>query len=183
MINNFTEKIALELLANEKLISQLIHWSKSSDYAGVTGESFRLIAWLIKHAYQSHSSTPSDVTYLIKFIAIKDAVESMINMLQSTHLVMQNEALIALTIMSSVLYQKDTEVNKLDEIFIECNLGQKIVDLIQKSSDNMTKEIVENLQIFVKLLKLSKKLVEHLDAHNIDKLLESIPSLTEYCTL
>lgn len=201
---NFIEKLALELLRNRTLIAQLVHWSKFSDFVGVTGESLRLLAWLIKHAYLNkivdsvpNSSINSDLdrSSLNEFMANEEALEAMINMLTSQHLVMQNEALVALCIISVIYLKKDNSSttthikNKNDEIirlqdrFIKYNVGKKLAELINKTSDSMTKEIVENLQNFTNILRTSEKLVSHLEQHNITELLKSIPILTEYCTL
>lgn len=180
--------MALELLENKTLINQLVQWSKSSEVPGVTGESLRLMAWLIKHGFQLKKEQSTDITSidsksLKEFINTDDAVASMVNMLTSQHLVMQNEALIALSIIATVFSSKNqTDVN-LDDLFIKCDLGQKITELITKCSDNMTKEIVENLQTFITILRVSEKLETHLNNYNIDELLKSIPILTEYCTL
>lgn len=180
------EKLAHELLQNEKLIKQLVLWSKSSDYANVTGESCRLMAWLVKHAYflnkDPAQKTPTDLRSLLIFVKVDGAVDSMVSMLTSQHLVMQNEALIALCIIVAVLTGKNDDVN-LDELLIQCELGQRLSEFLAKSSDTMTKEIVENLQSFMSLLRRSKTLISHLDKHNIDESLKSIPILTEYCTL
>ncbi|XP_060653625.1 GTPase-GDP dissociation stimulator vimar [Drosophila nasuta] len=201
------EKLALELLKNKTLIEQLVHWSKSSDYAGVTGESLRLMAWLIKHAYlnkiayalprkgdapaeQIADKIPLSQDYdrssLNEFLANEGTVEAMVSMLTAQHLVMQNEALIALCILSVVYLSKNGEpeqAQRLQDQLIECNVGAKLAELITKSSDSMTKEIVENLQNCINLLKTAEKLVPHLEQHNINELLKSIPILTEYCTL
>lgn len=200
----------MELLKNSALIDQLVHWSKSSDYAGVTGESFRLMAWLIKHGYLSKiayalprkGDAPADQladkipnmeydrTSLNKFIGHDGAIEAMVNMLTSQHLVMQNEALIALCILCVVYLSpsgagpgSDESATQLQDAFIKYEVGKKLAELINKSSDTMTKEIVENLQNFINLLRTSEKLVSHLEAHNISELLKTIPILTEYCTI
>ncbi|XP_075165887.1 visceral mesodermal armadillo-repeats [Haematobia irritans] len=201
------EKLALELLKNTALIDQLVHWSKSSDYAGVTGESFRLMAWLIKHAYLSKiayalprkGDAPAeqladkmptmeyDRSSLDVFVDHEGTIDAMINMLTSQHLVMQNEALIALCILCVVYLSTssgtDESAEKLQDAFIKYEVGMKLAELINKSSDSMTKEIVENLQNFINLLRTSEKLVAHLEAHNINELLKTIPILTEYCTI
>ncbi|XP_065367857.1 GTPase-GDP dissociation stimulator vimar isoform X1 [Calliphora vicina] len=203
------EKLALELLKNKNLIEQLVHWSKSSDYAGVTGESLRLMAWLIKHAYLSKiayalprkGDAPAeqladkippmeyDRTSLNEFISNDCTIEAMVNMLTSQHLVMQNEALIALCILcvvylsSSTSPPSDEHAQLLQDAFIKYEVGKKLAELINKSSDTMTKEIVENLENFTNLLRTSDKLVAHLEQHNISELLKSIPILTEYCTI
>lgn len=194
--------LAHELLRNESLIVQLVQWSKSADYSSVSGESYRLMAWLVKHAYKDASttnhteatangdvkkkSTPSssatsDPSSLKAFVSIDGTVESMATMLTSQHLVMQNEALIALCLIASV-FTNHADVN-LDKLFIECDLGGKLAEFINRSADTMTKEIVENVQTLISLLRVSPTLVKHLNEHNIDELLKTVPILTEYCTL
>lgn len=196
-------RLAHKLLENHMLIQQLIQWCQSSDCSSVTGESFRLMAWLIKHAYKDTASSitappPSSTTTvtavaakvvspshssLKAFIQNEGSVQSMVTMLSSQHMVMQNEALIALCIMSSLFIQSpDNDIN-LARILIDCDLGGKLADFIQRNADAMTKEIVENVQTLMCLLRTSDILIEHLNEHNIDELLKTIPILTEYCTL
>lgn len=206
--------LAHKLLENCTLIEQLIQWCQSSDCSSVTGESFRLMAWLIKHAYkeQAHSigttaidstasaknattttipavpaacvaTAPANRSSLKTFIKTNCGVQCMVTMLASQHMVMQNEALIALCIMSSLFIQsQDNDVN-LAKILIDCDLGAKLADFIQRNADSMTKEIVENVQTLITLLRTSDTLVKHLNERNIDELLKTIPILTEYCTL
>lgn len=211
MIIDGQVRLAHELLQNAHLIKQLVKWSKSSDCSSVTGESYRLMAWLIKHAYKETSTSPSSTTAtatttttttassnssatligananpasLKSFIAIDGAVASMVTMLTSQHLVMQNEALIALCIIAS-LFMKTTDASdpNLSKLLIECDLGAKLTEFIGRSADSMTKEIVENVQTLMSLLRTSDILVKHLNEHNIDELLKTIPILTVYCTL
>uniref|UniRef100_A0A8W7PUD8 Uncharacterized protein n=1 Tax=Anopheles coluzzii TaxID=1518534 RepID=A0A8W7PUD8_ANOCL len=182
------ENLASQLLQNEKLVKQLVHWSQTSEFTGVLGESLRLMAWLIKHAYQQRDSSakaPMDDTGLRKFVAIEGAVASMVGMLASTHLVMQNEALIALSILTTLYHSKAaSKSNTLDELLVQADVGAKLAEQITLNGESMTKELVENLQTFVKLLRSSSDaLVAHLRQHNIEELLKTIPSLVEYCTL
>lgn len=190
--------LAHQLLENSTLIQQLIEWCQSSDCSSVTGESFRLMAWLIKHAYKDTTSSSvvsaNDAntnafasqqrhTSLKAFVTNAGSVQSMVRMLSSQHLVMQNEALIALCIMSSLFIPSTENDVNLAKILIDCDLGGKLADFIQRNADAMTKEIVENVQTLMTLLRTSDTLVEHLSQHNIDELLKTIPILTEYCTL
>ncbi|XP_063699721.1 GTPase-GDP dissociation stimulator vimar [Culicoides brevitarsis] len=180
------ESLAMELLQNQKLIEQLIVWSKTIDYhAGVSAESLRLIAWLIKHAYKDKTSdgTKLDDKNLHKFIQIPDAVNSLVTMLSSSHVVMQNEALIALCILSVTCLRNASEGVQLDDILIESHIGDKISNFITRNADTMTKEIVENLRTLLAHLRHSEKLLSHLNEFNLDELIKAIPSLKEYCTL
>lgn len=212
--------LAHKLLENRTLIEQLIQWCQSSDCSSVTGESFRLMAWLIKHAYKDTArsigaplttgggttakdsatavakttNTPARAdasivtpatnrSSLKTFIKTDSAVQCMVSMLSSQHMVMQNEALIALCIMSSLFIQcPDNDVN-LAKILIDCDLGAKLADFIQRNADSMTKEIVENVQTLITLLRTSDTLMKHLNERNIDESLKTIPILTEICTL
>lgn len=200
-------ELAHRLLENVTLIQQLIEWCQSSECSSVTGESFRLMAWLIKHAYKDTASNIGGVTSkaasasaspppssppstnrssLKAFIRNVGSVQSMVTMLSSQHLVMQNEALIALCIMSSLFISytdNDATDLNLAKILIDCDLGGKLADFIKRNADAMTKEIVENVQTLMTLLRTSDVLVKHLNQHNIDELLKTIPILTEYCTL
>lgn len=192
-------ELAKKLLENTTLIQQLIEWCQSSECSSVTGESFRLMAWLIKHAYKdtasnigdgtTKSNAPPNHSSLKAFIKNAGSVQSMVTMLSSQHMVMQNEALIALCIMSSLFipYASDNTVATNDvnlaRILIDCDLGGKLADFIQRNADAMTKEIVENVQTLMTLLRTSDTLIEHLNQHNLDELLKTIPILTEYCTL
>lgn len=188
---------AMDLMKNITLIQELIRWGESTDYLSVTGEALRLIAWIIKHAYKdtlvnkmpqqtTTATTPATIQnrdHLKKFIQIDGCVRSMVTMLTTQHLVMQNEALIALCIMSSMFIQNlDNDLN-LTKLFIDCELGQKLAEFIQRSADEMTKEIVENVETLMSLLRKSNILVKHLNDHDIDELLKTIPILKEYCTL
>lgn len=187
---------ALDLMENTTLIQELIRWGESTDYLSVTGEALRLIAWIIKHAYKDtlgHTKMPQQTTtttttiqnrdHLKKFIQIDGCVRSMVTMLTTQHLVMQNEALIALCIMSSMFIQNSDNDLNLTRLFIDCELGQKLAEFIQRSADEMTKEIVENVETLMSLLHTSDVLVKHLNDHDIDELLKTIPILKEYCTL
>ncbi|XP_055312071.1 GTPase-GDP dissociation stimulator vimar isoform X2 [Sitodiplosis mosellana] len=193
-------ELAHRLLENVTLIQQLIEWCQSSECSSVTGESFRLMAWLIKHAYKDTASnigsgtskvastvaSSSNRSSLKAFIKNVGSVQSMVTMLSSQHMVMQNEALIALCIMSSLFIpytDNDAADVNLARILIDCDLGGKLADFIQRNADTMTKEIVENVQTLMTLLRSSDTLIEHLNQHNIDELLKTIPILTEYCTL
>lgn len=180
------EKIAQNLLANESLIKRLVFWSSRSEYA-IQSEASRLLAWIVKNAYQGNkegNAGPIDVKPLENFVKIDGTVEALIKMLgQSTHLIMQNEALIALSIITISFYQKN-QSKDLDEILIKHNLSKMLADFISNSSDTMTKEIAENVQSFIKILNSSEEMRANLkESCNVEELLKGIPSFKNLCTL
>lgn len=178
------ETLALELLKNEGLINRLVEWSDASDLSGCSSESMRLIAWLIKHGYKAKcgekDGTSVDLESLKTFLKV---APSLTNMLASVHLIMQNEALISISIICMIFNLKDQEEINLNKTLIECELGSKLSSFISKNSENMSIEIVENIQTFVKLLKNSEEMKDHLSEWNIDEELKKVPSLKQYCTI
>lgn len=201
MVVDGQEQLANEMLRNEKLIGQLVQWSCSAqDLTGgaVTGESLRLMAWLVKHAYlhkfrkesvaggdSTSSSTREsvDVAALKVFARVPGAMRAMVEMLISQHMVMQNESLVALTILASFLrHEKDAEV-VVDQALIEANVGLHLAGFMKHQNETMTKEIVDNLKTLMAVIEQSEKVKEHLRSHRVEEELKDIPVHVEYCTL
>lgn len=184
MLIDGQEELALKMLQNQKLIGQLVEWArKQPDMIGVNSESSRLMAWLIKHIYRSRDCvTRVGVEPLKAFAAIDGTVEVLVNMLLSVHIVMQNEALCALTYIVAFLGEQDTAVGT---VFIASNIGSTLVDFIQRMSEmeRMTNEIVENLNTFVSALGRFEEIKKHLDEHDIQEKVKTIPRIKELATL
>ena len=174
--------LALELLANQKLIEQLVEWArKTPDMVGVNSESSRLMAWLIKNGYRSNGKE-TNLEPLKIFSGIEGTVDTLVKMLLSAHLVMQNEALMALTlIVCNLIELKD----QLSSSFIESNLGQTLVDFILRISEmeRTSNEIVENLNTLVSVLERLEMVKKHLSEHNIDEKLKIFPRIQQLATL
>ncbi|XP_022236042.1 rap1 GTPase-GDP dissociation stimulator 1-like [Limulus polyphemus] len=97
MLVDKQENVASKLGTNSSFIQQLVRWGYTEDHPGVKGEAIRLLAWLVKH------SRSSDVMRLL----IKEGgVPQLLNMIQSEHQIMQNEALLALNIMAGTVLGK-----------------------------------------------------------------------------
>lgn len=172
--------LALELLGNQKLIEQLVEWArKTPDMVGVNSESSRLMAWMIKNGYRGNTQ---DVTPLRVFTTIDGTVDTLVKMLLSAHLVMQNEALMALTlIVCNLADQKD----QLSTTFIASSLGQTLVDFIQRISEmeRTSNEVVENLNTLVSVLERLETVKKHLSEHNIEEKLKIFPRIQQLATL
>lgn len=182
MLVDGQDALALEILKNKKLIEQLVEWAKKTpDMVGVNSESSRLMAWIIKNAYRSKDGIKVEVEPLKLFVEIDGTVVTLVNMLLSAHLVMQNEAVIALTLI--VVFLSDQL--DLGKILIASNLGQTLVDFIQRLSDmdRTSNEIVENLNTFISALQKSDEIKAHLTEHNIEEKLKLVPRIKELATL
>uniref|UniRef100_A0A7N4PCM8 Rap1 GTPase-GDP dissociation stimulator 1 n=1 Tax=Sarcophilus harrisii TaxID=9305 RepID=A0A7N4PCM8_SARHA len=101
---------AEQLGKNVKLVQRLVEWCEAKDHAGVMGESNRLLSALIRH------SKSKDV---IKTIVQNGGIKHLVTMATSEHVIMQNEALVALALIAAlelVTAEKDLENAKLVQI-------------------------------------------------------------------
>ncbi|XP_058151191.1 rap1 GTPase-GDP dissociation stimulator 1 isoform X8 [Dasypus novemcinctus] len=104
------QEAAEQLGKNVKLVERLVEWCEAKDHAGVMGESNRLLSALIRH------SKSKDV---IKTIVQSGGIKHLVTMATSEHVIMQNEALVALALISALelgTAEKDLESAKLVQI-------------------------------------------------------------------
>uniref|UniRef100_A0A668AJB6 Si:dkey-191g9.5 n=1 Tax=Myripristis murdjan TaxID=586833 RepID=A0A668AJB6_9TELE len=87
------EEAATVLGRDAVLLARVMEWCDAKDHAGVRGEANRLLAALIRH-----SRNPE----VIHAVTKADGVRHLISMASSEHVIMQNEALVALAIASAV---------------------------------------------------------------------------------
>ncbi|XP_043923134.1 rap1 GTPase-GDP dissociation stimulator 1 isoform X1 [Protopterus annectens] len=101
---------AEQLGKNVKLVERLVEWCEAKDHAGVMGESNRLLSALIRH------SKSKDV---IRVIVQSGGVKHLVTMATSEHVIMQNEALVALGLIAALelgTAEKDLENAKLVQV-------------------------------------------------------------------
>uniref|UniRef100_A0A8C3E9A7 Rap1 GTPase-GDP dissociation stimulator 1 n=1 Tax=Corvus moneduloides TaxID=1196302 RepID=A0A8C3E9A7_CORMO len=101
---------AEQLGKNVKLVERLVEWCEAKDHAGVMGESNRLLSALIRH------SKSKDV---IRTIVQSGGIKHLVTMATSEHVIMQNEALVALALIAAlelVTAEKDLENAQLVQI-------------------------------------------------------------------
>ncbi|XP_068455467.1 rap1 GTPase-GDP dissociation stimulator 1-B, partial [Clinocottus analis] len=87
------EEAALVLGRDVELLGRVMEWCEAKDHAGVRGEASRLLAAFIRH-----SRSPE----VVHAVAKADGVRHLISMATSEHVIMQNEALVALAIASAI---------------------------------------------------------------------------------
>ncbi|XP_077206934.1 rap1 GTPase-GDP dissociation stimulator 1-like isoform X2 [Paroedura picta] len=110
---------AEEMGQDPTLLNRLAQWCGSKDHAGVCGEANRLLASLLRH-----SRSPE----VVKAIQEAQGVKHLVSMATSEHVIMQNEALIALAIASAI------SLENIKEAFKEAQLVQNIHKLLQSES-------------------------------------------------
>ncbi|XP_071235815.1 rap1 GTPase-GDP dissociation stimulator 1-like isoform X1 [Salvelinus alpinus] len=152
------EDAAALLGKDEVLLARIIEWCEARDHAGVRGEANRLLAALIRH-----SRAPEVINAVTK----ADGVRHLISMATSEHLIMQNEALVALAIASAI------DIASMQESFREAELLptlQKMLDdpvgtvefkfsalglICSLANSSLMKEEMESLNLKETLNKLS----------------------------
>uniref|UniRef100_A0A674MBM0 Si:dkey-191g9.5 n=1 Tax=Takifugu rubripes TaxID=31033 RepID=A0A674MBM0_TAKRU len=92
------EEATLILGRDPVLLARVMEWCEAKDHAGVRGEACRLLAALIRHSR-------SPVSHI-------GGVQHLISMATSEHVIMQNEALVALTIAAATDLESMTEVSR-----------------------------------------------------------------------
>ncbi|KAM6440397.1 rap1 GTPase-GDP dissociation stimulator 1 isoform 6-T6 [Liasis olivaceus] len=104
------QEAAEQLGKNVKLVERLVEWCEAKDHAGVMGESNRLLSALIRH------SKSKDV---IRTIVQSGGIKHLVTMATSEHVIMQNEALVALALIAALelaTAEKDLESAQLVQI-------------------------------------------------------------------
>ncbi|XP_042326737.1 rap1 GTPase-GDP dissociation stimulator 1 isoform X3 [Sceloporus undulatus] len=110
MLIDAQAEAAEQLGKNMKLVERLVEWCEAKDHAGVMGESNRLLSALIRH------SKSKDV---IRTIIQSGGIKHLVTMATSEHVIMQNEALVALALIAAlelVTAEKDLESAQLVQI-------------------------------------------------------------------
>ncbi|XP_053796600.1 rap1 GTPase-GDP dissociation stimulator 1 isoform X5 [Vidua chalybeata] len=110
MLIDAQAEAAEQLGKNIKLVERLVEWCEAKDHAGVMGESNRLLSALIRH------SKSKDV---IRTIVQSGGIKHLVTMATSEHVIMQNEALVALALIAAlelVTAEKDLENAQLVQI-------------------------------------------------------------------
>uniref|UniRef100_A0A4W4EAE9 Uncharacterized protein n=1 Tax=Electrophorus electricus TaxID=8005 RepID=A0A4W4EAE9_ELEEL len=152
------EEAATVLGKDGVLLARVMEWCEAKDHAGVRGEANRLLAALIRH-----SRSPDVIHSVIK----ADGVQHLISMATSEHVIMQNEALVALAIASAIDMEAVQEPFQSADLL--CTLKKMLDDpvgavevkfstlglICSLANSSMMKEQMEALNLKDSLAKLS----------------------------
>ncbi|XP_045426597.1 rap1 GTPase-GDP dissociation stimulator 1 isoform X11 [Pipistrellus kuhlii] len=128
MLIDAQAEAAEQLGKNIKLVERLVEWCEAKDHAGVMGESNRLLSALIRH------SKSKDV---IKTIVQSGGIKHLVTMATSEHVIMQNEALVALALIAALeldTAEKDLESTKLVQILHKLLIDERSAPEIKYNS-------------------------------------------------
>ncbi|XP_043791777.1 rap1 GTPase-GDP dissociation stimulator 1-B [Apis laboriosa] len=136
---------AIELGKKNDLIKKVVNWCEVEEHPGVQGEANRLIAWLI------NNSRNKDITHLI---IEHGAVKHLVKMLTTPHVLMLNEALISLMILTTI------SLSECENLLLEADIGEKLCNLFNNKS-NLEIPILHNVLCLVDNIINSEALKEH----------------------
>lgn len=168
----------MSLIQRKQFIERLVYWCYNSDHLGVRGEVPRLLAWLIKNC---HKTKPFQT-----LLSVNDSLKCLVEMISSIHVVMQNEALLALNIIClSSKNRKDSinNENDLPNMFVKSDVGKHLSFMINKYYEKMENGTLENLLTLIEQLTEYTIVTEHLNALKVDEsltVLKNVKSTTNY---
>lgn len=126
-------------------------------------------------------------------LQVDGCVSCLVNMLVGTHVIMQNEAIISLTILCLAFLDRGTEINdnnqiletesyqdsrgisssatKLTEDLIKAEVGKQLKTMIETNLNVLQLEILENICKFITILIKSREICSHLHQQGVHQAL------------
>ncbi|EFN75447.1 Rap1 GTPase-GDP dissociation stimulator 1-B [Harpegnathos saltator] len=138
---------AVSLGRREDLIERAVEWCSIENHPGVQGEANRLIAWLINNSRDRQIALS-----IIKY----GAVQHLVNMLLAQHSLMQNEAILGLTILTRICPAES------EELLIAADFGRNMREFFETRTDNLDIHIILNALSLLNSVVQSDQLKEHL---------------------
>lgn len=123
---------AEQLGTNTKLVERLVEWCEAKDHAGVMGESNRLLSALIRHSKSKN---------VVRTVIQGEGVQHLITMATSEHMIMQNEALVALGLIAAL------DLDCAEKDFVGANLVQVLHTLL--TEEHSAPEIKYNSMMLI----------------------------------
>ncbi|XP_046706765.1 rap1 GTPase-GDP dissociation stimulator 1 isoform X2 [Silurus meridionalis] len=123
---------AEQLGTNRKLVERLVEWCEAKDHAGVMGESNRLLSALIRHSKSKE---------VVRTVIQCGGVKHLVTMATSEHMIMQNEALVALGLIAAL------DLDSAEKDFVGATLVQVLHKLL--TEEKSAPEIKYNSMILI----------------------------------
>ncbi|NXD51062.1 GDS1 protein, partial [Corvus moneduloides] len=151
---------AAEILGHDPmLLNRLVQWGSVSDHSSICREANRLLASILHHNRSQE---------VVKAIQAAQGVKHLVSMTTSEHAAMQNEALNALAIASTI------DLETLEESFKESQLVQSLHKLLQ--DDDTSPEVKYNSMGLLCRLLNSGDLRQEIEEDKIKDTLERLCS-------
>nr|XP_031841085.1 rap1 GTPase-GDP dissociation stimulator 1-B isoform X1 [Nomia melanderi] len=149
---------AVELGKKSDLLKKTVEWCDVEEHPGVQGEANRLIAWLI------NNSRCKEISLLM---IEHGAVPHLVKMLMSQHILMQNEALISLMILTTSC------LADCEKLLLETDIGEKLCRFFEVTN-NLEIPILHNAISLLDNIVNSDVLREHIRKSNLKSLCQNM---------
>jgi len=152
---------AISLGKREDLVKKAVNWCDTEDHPGVQGEANRLIAWLIIHSRDKE---------VVSAIIQHGGIGHLVKMITAQHALMQNEALMSLSILSAI------SLTESEQPLIVAEIGQALWKFFEQRDPPPDPALTSNaLTLTSNLLKSkSDALIEHLKKSNLLDVCENL---------
>ncbi|KAI5631284.1 rap1 GTPase-GDP dissociation stimulator 1-A [Phthorimaea operculella] len=147
MLLDGQEGVAIQLVSHKEALAAVAKWGHAGEYAGAAGEAPRLLAWATR-------TLKARGGHWTNIVQVEGCVSSLINMLVVCHSVMQNEAILALTLLAiEALKPQDNTDFDYEKAFVQqlttSEIGKHISVLIETNCAKMPLQVAENLLAFI----------------------------------
>ncbi|XP_068630816.1 GTPase-GDP dissociation stimulator vimar [Battus philenor] len=144
MLVDGQESAARQLVCDAAALRAAARWARAG-HAGAEGEAPRLLARALR---QVHALAAP------RLLQVEGCVSSLVGMLVASHAVMQNEAILALTLLAlETLRRKEEEEEERERALVaqllDAELGKHLSLLIETNCAKMPPEVAENLLAFL----------------------------------
>ncbi|XP_077863593.1 rap1 GTPase-GDP dissociation stimulator 1-B-like [Saccoglossus kowalevskii] len=150
---------AVQVGGNRAIVKRIVELCDAPDHAGVAGEANRLIAALVKN------SSSIDV---MEVIVSSDGLPHAVTMATSEYMLMQNEALVAMTLIAS------QTLETTESVFISCNITQLLQRLLSESDTQP--EVTVNVLTLTEMFLQSATLKKLIKENGIDSIVKKLCS-------
>lgn len=149
MLVDGQESVAKLLAEDSVALASVARWGHAAEFTGAAGEAPRLLAWTVKQL-RHH-------THWKYIVQVEGCISSLVNMLVASHSLMQNEAILALTLLAIESLKKLTPDEQTDFDYeksfitqlIKSEIGKHVTILIDTNCAKMPVEVAENLLAFL----------------------------------
>ncbi|XP_033329911.1 visceral mesodermal armadillo-repeats [Megalopta genalis] len=149
---------AVELGKKTDLLTKTVEWCDVEEHPGVQSEANRLIAWLI------NNSRDKEITVLM---VEHGTVPHLVKMLTSQHVLMQNEALISLMILTTSC------LSQCEQLLLEADIVDKLCRFFEVAK-SLEKPIMHNAVSLLDNIVNSETLRENIAKSNLKSLCQNI---------
>ncbi|CAB3258776.1 unnamed protein product [Arctia plantaginis] len=149
MLLDGQESVAKLLASDAEALASVARWGHAPEHTGAGGEAPRLLAWAVKqlrhHPHWAH------------IVQVDGCISSLVNMLVASHSLMQNEAILALTLLAIESLKKLSPDEQTDYDYgksftsqlIKSEIGKHVTILVDTNCAKMPVEVAENLLAFL----------------------------------